>query len=44
MKVEKDTVVKDVEKALVPEYVTAGWEVVEESNKAVKKLIKDDEK
>lgn len=34
MKVEKDGVVKEVDNALVPDYVTAGWKKAEnKSNK-----------
>lgn len=39
MKVEKDGVVKEVDNALVPDYVTAGWKKAE--NKSSKNNYKN---
>lgn len=41
MKVKKDKVTKNIDKELVPDYVAAGWKVVEEPSKK-SSLIADD--
>lgn len=42
MKVEKDGIVKEVDNALVPDYVTAGWKKAD--NKSNKNNYRNNEK
>ena len=36
MKVEKDNVIKDVEKNILSDYISAGWKIYKESKKEEK--------
>lgn len=40
MKVEKNGIVKNIDNALVPDYVTAGWEIYKETVK--REVVKND--